>query len=388
MFDMDGCYKIMFESMFEQCELKEITEKICLHIHASVCYVLNSGRIAAYACAKELIGSHTEQIMKKGYISLSEYDHFKEEKKNEERCMCLERENIFLVKSDLFVNGEMIGYCVIIFRDASMKEQYQLVCEMLRQMSSEYRLEEDVEVFGNVPMRKLIDLQMIFREGQEELEQSGKEAQKDFVEVLFPDIRESQEKAKIFQKVQNIWNVSGILVAEDSVAVVFCAVTKNSMETILNRLEILDEFCCVSAMFETLYMCRRKKSLLEQMSVLKNLSNDRKIMEEKENYAALVYTQALPILKETGIKDYSVERLLKEDQTNHTELFDTLKTYLLCENSIKETAKVLHIHRNTLVYRLKQIREIMQKDINDNKISRELLSYMMLFDIARQTEVE
>ena len=60
----------------------------------------------------------------------------------------------------------------------------------------------------------------------------------------------------------------------------------------------------------------------------------------------------------------------------------TLKTYLLCENNVAIAAKRLHIHRNTLVYRLKQIRECLDVDTNDHDVSRELLAFMMMNDIA------
>jgi DNA-binding PucR family transcriptional regulator len=45
-------------------------------------------------------------------------------------------------------------------------------------------------------------------------------------------------------------------------------------------------------------------------------------------------------------------------------------------------SKMLHIHRNTLIYRLKQIREYMGMDVNDNEVSRELLAFIMMNDIA------
>ena len=128
--------------------------------------------------------------------------------------------------------------------------------------------------------------------------------------------------------------------------------------------------------------------MLRRMSLLQSTGHTGKVIEEREEFTSLIYTYALPVLQETGLRDYSVELLLEEDHMNNTELYDTLKTYLLCENSISETAKKLHIHRNTLVYRLKHIREIVDKDINDNKVSREMLSYMMLYDIARQIEVK
>ena len=44
------------------------------------------------------------------------------------------------------------------------------------------------------------------------------------------------------------------------------------------------------------------------------------------------------------------------------------------------------MNRNTLVYRLKQIRECIEADINDNETARELLAFMMMYDISRQDE--
>ena len=66
---------------------------------------------------------------------------------------------------------------------------------------------------------------------------------------------------------------------------------------------------------------------------------------------------------------------------------ETLFTiYKFFENNlnVSETARKLFVHRNTLVYRLKQIKECMEIDINDNGTARELLSFMMMYDIARR----
>ena len=58
------------------------------------------------------------------------------------------------------------------------------------------------------------------------------------------------------------------------------------------------------------------------------------------------------------------------------------------ENSlnVSETSRQLYIHRNTLVYRLKQIRECIEADINDNETARELLAFMMMYDVSRQDQ--
>ena len=85
------------------------------------------------------------------------------------------------------------------------------------------------------------------------------------------------------------------------------------------------------------------------------------------------------VVKEAGLSDYRLLRLLQEDRENNTELYYTLKVYLLNENNVTMAADSLHIHRNTLVYRLKQIRECIEADINDNETARELLAFMMMY---------
>ena len=79
-------------------------------------------------------------------------------------------------------------------------------------------------------------------------------------------------------------------------------------------------------------------------------------------------------------------RLLQEDRENNTDLYYTLKVYLLNENNVTMAADSLHIHRNTLVDRLKQIRECIEADINDNETARELLAFMMMYDVSRQDQ--
>ena len=82
--------------------------------------------------------------------------------------------------------------------------------------------------------------------------------------------------------------------------------------------------------------------------------------------------------------DYSIQRLLEEDEEKHTGLYHTLKVYLICENKITLAAKKLHIHRNTLVYRLKQIEKCLEVDLNDTENSWDLLAFIMMHDMVRR----
>lgn len=54
------------------------------------------------------------------------------------------------------------------------------------------------------------------------------------------------------------------------------------------------------------------------------------------------------------------------------DLAQTLEAYLDCGCDAQRTAKELHVHRSTLYYRLDRIREIVEEDLSDGRVRREL----------------
>ena len=64
----------------------------------------------------------------------------------------------------------------------------------------------------------------------------------------------------------------------------------------------------------------------------------------------------------------SILKLQEYDQKMETHLVDTLHVYLLENGSIKDTAKRLYLHRNTVIYRLNKIRQITNLDIDQARI--------------------
>ena len=61
----------------------------------------------------------------------------------------------------------------------------------------------------------------------------------------------------------------------------------------------------------------------------------------------------------------AVSVLAEYDMNNNTELLRTLHTYLLCERNSTLTSKTLHIHRNTLQYRIHKIQDLINTDLED-----------------------
>lgn len=53
------------------------------------------------------------------------------------------------------------------------------------------------------------------------------------------------------------------------------------------------------------------------------------------------------------------------DQKHDNDFFNTLETYFACNGNITQAAKKLYIHRNTLIYRLEKIKDILNTDLTD-----------------------
>jgi len=69
------------------------------------------------------------------------------------------------------------------------------------------------------------------------------------------------------------------------------------------------------------------------------------------------------------------------DDEHHTDFYETLRIYLKKERNIAETARTLHLHRNTLLYRLKRLGELVPDDLDDDRVRLHLL---LSFEIAQE----
>lgn len=100
---------------------------------------------------------------------------------------------------------------------------------------------------------------------------------------------------------------------------------------------------------------------------------------------------ALPyILRQTTKKlpAYMIghEKLLElknSDEVNHTQLYPTVRCYLENQQNITRTAEALFIHRSTLLYRLKKIKEFLKTDFSDPD---ELLYMLLSFHLISMEE--
>ena len=82
---------------------------------------------------------------------------------------------------------------------------------------------------------------------------------------------------------------------------------------------------------------------------------------------------------------HRILQLDKLDKEKGTEYIETLRCYLQFERSIALTSAKLFIHKNTLVYRIKKITELIHCDLDDPETRRYFLLSMEILNLNRET---
>ena len=135
----------------------------------------------------------------------------------------------------------------------------------------------------------------------------------------------------------------------------------------------------ISEVFEEPCQIWKKREILDRvMKIGIQMEKGKRIFTEYECYVELICSFAYEKIGAGGYGYKNLDRLADEDQEKGTEFYKSLKEYLLSGNSVNLAAKRLFIHRNTMVYRLAKIHEIIQLDINHPDVSRRLLLTMIL----------
>lgn len=77
-----------------------------------------------------------------------------------------------------------------------------------------------------------------------------------------------------------------------------------------------------------------------------------------------------------------LRELLKYDEENQPEYFRTLQVYSLTMHNKESTARILCIHRNTLLYRLGKIEEMFHIPFEDQRTALAVLNSYQLYGVS------
>ncbi|HIW42863.1 MAG TPA: helix-turn-helix domain-containing protein [Candidatus Mediterraneibacter vanvlietii] len=141
--------------------------------------------------------------------------------------------------------------------------------------------------------------------------------------------------------------------------------------------------CGVSNLFDNLLEISIYQKQAEDAVILgRPLAPKHHIHYYSDYYLPAILTPALKSLPRASFVSPVIPSLQEYDQKNSTSLLTTLETYLEQFCHTANTIKELHIHRNTLLYRLKKIEEICDVSLQDYET---LLHLMVSFYLLRIT---
>ncbi len=81
----------------------------------------------------------------------------------------------------------------------------------------------------------------------------------------------------------------------------------------------------------------------------------------------------------------SVREIWATKQENNQEMFDTLKCYLDNERSVTKTSAALFTHRNTVLYRIKKIQELLEEDLDNPYIRGYIRLSIRILELYEKT---
>lgn len=372
--DINACYKIIFEAMSNDKALSNIAKQIYGYAKCGIAFMTVAGRIMAEAGFSEE-KLHSFRFVEKSHMSWEDYELFFV-KKEIGKCI--------LYTQPVYDKKQITGYVLFSYSNKEDRIFVEELGNFLAQICSKYFAKVQEKYIYNQSIRRHIRSWMIMEDEKE-------------CEMI--RVREGKYVAALFLKSENvISNLSSFLREncgssyvyenEEEIRLLFYKLTNGTADRLYKRMEEKQIRGCVSDPFSDRHLYRAKQHLLNQISQTGNIHPDGNIKRENEWFIPGVYSYAVPLIEEAGLTDYSVQRLIREDEEKNTDLYHTLKTYLLCENNITMAAKKLHIHRNTLVYRLKQIENCLGFDLNDNESSWDLLAFIMMYDMVQQKRGE
>ncbi|MDQ1914345.1 helix-turn-helix domain-containing protein [Paenibacillus sp. GD4] len=130
-----------------------------------------------------------------------------------------------------------------------------------------------------------------------------------------------------------------------------------------------------------------ERSYREALQVLSLKRDFPQALSDAVSYGALGFYRFLPLMDQAGNAAMEepgvIHKLLKYDQEHGSCLLQTLRVYLEQDSHVKDTADALHIHTNTLTYRLKRIAEVGGIDLNSMDQKVDVYLQLKLMTITR-----
>lgn len=139
------------------------------------------------------------------------------------------------------------------------------------------------------------------------------------------------------------------------------------------QLQTVGQTCGASTAFHTL---PELKQFYDQATAALDIGT--RLLEERQLFRYeeyICYDLFRTCGEKTSLEQFilpGVRQLIEADRAQNLELMKTLRTYMYYGRSVQQTAELLHIHRNTVSYRIGKAFDILGFDMTDGRKSLQL----------------
>lgn len=389
-------YKIIFEALEKNKDMKHMVEEMACELCVSIVVIDTYGECLVYSdgvdCRKEEETLHREytiwmQMMEQYYAK--EIAHIDIEEQKIIKC----NKQQVLVLGGIFVKNNVEGFCITYHSDEKYACQLnQLIC---RALVLGYGRKEKVYGVKDAGIRQILGkilLGSAERQG-DNMPRISDEAYETYASSPFVAARIEQGNIGII----NFWELRCQLnkvfpdmisyIEDKCIKILFVNQDAKEPEQIYKKLKKYLKggncVCAVSEQFENRERIIKKDQILKRIiQIGKKIDEGNNFFTEYDLYMEFVCSYAYEKIGISSCFDKELTILEQEDFEKGTEFYKSLKEYLLMGNNVNMAAKRLFIHRNTMVYRLAKIQEMLQLDVNDPEVAKRLMISMILREFS------
>ena len=386
--------------------LEQIVEKAALFLNSPLVFIGNTSNIVAHSTAITAPDETWRQAVERGYITLefsatlSKWDQLKDKGARYE-CMTVSqisgrRRRFYL----LTMHSQLLGYMNVTEAgeafDATGEEEYYFVAQLIAK-----ELYTHMKFSGSGRKTKNEDILL-------DLVNDGFVNRGHFIDclrssslrpgaayrVLCADLTGflSYNAGKDSFKLELLRFFPGGAIVIAGQALVILAKARHCDPHDSERLKELDGYlkkkklvCGISDPVSDLFAFKRyRKQAINAVRLRPYLlANDRNhiFYDEVKVYDLLSQIPRSELMYYCGRQAYE---LYQYDQAQQTCYLNTLMVYLQTNRSVNATARYLHVHRNTINYRIAKMRELFQLDLESFSVTNQILLSCQLIKLMEK----
>lgn len=402
--DIDMCYRIAFEAIVEKKNIQEVMDTVYFYTKIPSFIVNLTGELITII-RKDIPEFQTLHIGLKGIPELTEainefLDKREKYNNNPENCIvCPEDSGCYLYFVPLNIKENIEAFYVSIYREdddlKSVSEAASIILKAVEELLKEQTRgsKRNFLFLQEFISKSIFDYGSVNCDSLKELFETYREFLKPgfLVAAIRPRVYNDDIVMEVRHSVCEKFDGIYCYEKKNILYILFTDIASKAEKQIIAFLEkLLSELRCIcgiTRIFSDIELISGKQMIVHDILELGAKEDKEKTVFDEENYSERIFYLAIvDRYGKAAYKECNFELLEKEDRLNGTQFYNTLKEYLLCGCNVGMTANQLFIHRNTMIYRLTKIKEILNLNVNEPTAARRILLQMLLKEIDEEKE--